>query len=439
VSLALAGHAESDNFSEGIDSLRELQIQSRVAHNERIEVRHHAVALDERAQIEVRVERRSNHVPFVANAKRCAKEVPGERAKVLHACRLGPQESLIRYIAGQVRTTDHLPLIIYVSGDIAPELARSTQIAEVRQHAVLPKQGVSWEEIDLEIQIIGCTTTRRANGHAVIIDPESEPLLVAGKCRELLVRRTLAGIDPEQAVAGDATLGELIEANTARHRFNMILLLWFAVCATVLAGMGIYGVVAETIIARKREIAIRMALGAPRTGVVRGIVFKTLRFAVLEEVLGLCAVVLLYRQISEVLYGAAKYGLVLLGVVVVLVFTVSFCASFWPAWAAVDKDSIDLAQRARVLTCAVLHKCTRQALLRCQQHERRDEVFLTMYTPEGTLLCQASAVNKCLWNDRCLQNAPLPEGWISVQILTLRSGGDQGPSDSVTHRCKGNN
>jgi predicted permease len=92
----------------------------------------------------------------------------------------------------------------------------------------------------------------------------------------LVVRRTLAGMDPEQAVAGDATIGELIEANTARHRFNMILLLWFGICASVLAGMGIYGVVAETTVARKQEIGIRMALGAPRAGVVWGMVAKTL-------------------------------------------------------------------------------------------------------------------------------------------------------------------
>lgn len=158
----------------------------------------------------------------------------------------------------------------------------------------------------------------------------------------LMVRRTLAGIDPEQAVAGDATIGELIEANTARHRFNMILLLWFAVCATVLAGMGIYGVVAETIVARKQEIAIRMALGAPRTGVVRGMVSKTLWFALLGEALGLCAVALLYHRISELLYSVAKYCPALLGAVVVLVFIVSFCASFWPAWSAVNKDSINV-------------------------------------------------------------------------------------------------
>jgi hypothetical protein len=161
----------------------------------------------------------------------------------------------------------------------------------------------------------------------------------------LLVRRVLAGIDPEQAVAGDATIGELIGTNAARHRFNMILLLWFAGCATVLAGMGIYGVVAETIVARKQEIAIRIALGAPRGGVVHGMVSKTLRFALLGEAIGLCAVILLYPRISEVLYDVAKYRPALLGVVVALVFAVSFCAGFWPAWSAVDQDSVDVRLR----------------------------------------------------------------------------------------------
>jgi putative ABC transport system permease protein len=67
-------------------------------------------------------------------------------------------------------------------------------------------------------------------------------------------------MDPSQAVAKDATLGELIDGNTARHRFNMTLLLWFAVCANALAITGVYGVIAETIAAREREIAIRNSL-----------------------------------------------------------------------------------------------------------------------------------------------------------------------------------
>jgi hypothetical protein len=85
-----------------------------------------------------------------------------------------------------------------------------------------------------------------------------------------------------------------------------------------------------------------MALGAPRAGVVWGMVAKTLWFALLGEALGLCAVVLLYHRISEVLYGVSRYSPAVLGAVAVFVFSVSFCASFWPAWCTVDRDSIDI-------------------------------------------------------------------------------------------------
>jgi len=72
-----------------------------------------------------------------------------------------------------------------------------------------------------------------------------------------LVRRTLAEIDPNQAIAGVATIGTLIDRNTARHRFNMILLLWFGACAVILAATGVYSVIAEGVTLRRREIAIK--------------------------------------------------------------------------------------------------------------------------------------------------------------------------------------
>jgi predicted permease len=151
-----------------------------------------------------------------------------------------------------------------------------------------------------------------------------------------LVRRTLAGIDPDQAVAGVATIGELIAANTARHRFNMILLLWFGVCAAILAATGIYSVIAESIAARRQEIAIRIALGAPRARLVRNLISRTLGFVLLGEVLGAFAVTWLGTMASELLYGVAPADPVVLASVTAFVFGASLCAGFWPAWCAVD-------------------------------------------------------------------------------------------------------
>jgi hypothetical protein len=158
----------------------------------------------------------------------------------------------------------------------------------------------------------------------------------------LLVRRVLASLDPSQAVAKDATLGELIDGNMARNRFNTTLLLWFAVCATALAITGVYGVIAETIAVRQREIAIRMALGAPRRRLMRALVGKTLLFAFAGEAVGLCAVIPIYHWISGLLYGVSPNSPSLLGFVLMLISVACSIATCLPAWNAVDKKSIVL-------------------------------------------------------------------------------------------------
>jgi predicted permease len=162
-----------------------------------------------------------------------------------------------------------------------------------------------------------------------------------------LVRRTLAGIDPNQAVAGVATLGELIDANTARHRFNMVLLLWFGVCAAILAASGIYSVIAESMAARRLEIGIRIALGAQRTRLVRNVISKTMGFVLMGEVLGVVLAAWLGTRASELLYGVSPRDPVVLGAVTAFVFSVSVCAAFWPAWLAADGDPSDHLRTAQ--------------------------------------------------------------------------------------------
>jgi len=153
-----------------------------------------------------------------------------------------------------------------------------------------------------------------------------------------LVRSTLAGIDSNQAVAGIATIGELIDHNAARHRFNMILLLWFGVCAAVLAATGVYSVITESMAARDREIAIRTALGSARTRLVRDMVSGTLGFVLIGEMLGASIVSALGKLYSGLLYGVSARDPLLLGSVVAFLFVVSLGASVWPAWSAAGRD-----------------------------------------------------------------------------------------------------
>jgi putative ABC transport system permease protein len=153
-----------------------------------------------------------------------------------------------------------------------------------------------------------------------------------------LVRRTLAELDSTQAVAGVATIGDLIDANAARHRFNMILLLWFGVCAAILAATGVYSVIAETMAARQHEIAIRTALGAQRTRLVREMVAGTLGFVAIGEVLGAAVVFALGRLSAALLYGVSPRDPLVLGLVTAFLFMISVGAALWPAWALAGGD-----------------------------------------------------------------------------------------------------
>ena len=147
-----------------------------------------------------------------------------------------------------------------------------------------------------------------------------------------LVRRSLAEIDPNQAVAGVATIGQLIDANAARHRFNMMLLLWFGVCAAILAAAGVYSVIAEAMAARKLEIAIRTALGARRPRLVRDMVSRTLVFVLIGELLGGCMVAASGSIGSELLYGVSAKDPWVLGFVAAFLFA----ASLGPLLAGVE-------------------------------------------------------------------------------------------------------
>ncbi len=149
-----------------------------------------------------------------------------------------------------------------------------------------------------------------------------------------LVRHTLTEADSSQAMAGVATIGELIDGNAARHRFNMILLLWFGICAAVLAATSVYSVIAETITERRFEMAIKTALGASRPRLVCEIVSGTLGLVLIGEALGIGGAAAAGSAASNLLYGVSPHDPIILASIGAFLFLVSLIAAFWPAWIA---------------------------------------------------------------------------------------------------------
>ena len=168
--------------------------------------------------------------------------------------------------------------------------------------------------------------------HVVIRGPRPRQELSA------LVQRVVRQIDPSQNVGDPLTIGELIDRDTARHRFNVILLLWFGACAVILAVTAVYSVIAETMAARRTEVAIKSALGAQRNRVVRDLVVRTVRFAVLGLAVGTAAVSVFGTLSPDVFRGASARDPIVLISVAAFLFVVSLGAAVWPAWHA-TRDS----------------------------------------------------------------------------------------------------
>lgn len=118
----------------------------------------------------------------------------------------------------------------------------------------------------------------------------------------------------------------------------MALLLVFAAGAILLAGAGIYSVEAESVSEQRKEIAIRMALGAIRVRLVGRLVAATSAFVALGALTGLAGVLLMGRSLSELLYEVAPEDPVILGSVIAFVLLVSVFAALIPAWAATDRE-----------------------------------------------------------------------------------------------------
>ena len=106
----------------------------------------------------------------------------------------------------------------------------------------------------------------------------------------------------------------------------------------ILAATGVYSVIAEGVAVRRREIAIKTALGARKRRLVREMVYRALVLVLAGEAVGVCCIAGLGRLGSELLYGVSARDPMILGSVLTFLFVVSLGAALWPAWAAAGRD-----------------------------------------------------------------------------------------------------
>jgi len=152
-------------------------------------------------------------------------------------------------------------------------------------------------------------------------------------------------LDPELVVANVKTMEEVVSNSVAQRRLTMLLLTIFAGAALLLAGVGIYGVIAYSVTQRTQEIGIRMALGAQRGDVLRMVVRQALVLAVAGIVIGGGGALLLTRLMEGLLFQVRPADPVTFAVVSGVLAAVALLASYIPGRRATRVDPV-IALRA---------------------------------------------------------------------------------------------
>jgi putative ABC transport system permease protein len=116
------------------------------------------------------------------------------------------------------------------------------------------------------------------------------------------VRSQVLGVDPDQPVSNIRTAEELMEASRSELRFTTLLMGTFSLTAFGLALIGLYSVLAYSVAQRRRELAIRFALGADKASVIQLVLNHGMRLVVIGVVAGIAISLVVARLMTGLLY-----------------------------------------------------------------------------------------------------------------------------------------
>ncbi len=139
-------------------------------------------------------------------------------------------------------------------------------------------------------------------------------------------------------VAHIRTMDEVMGNSTARQSFNMLLLTVFGAAALLLAGIGIYGLMAYSVAQRTQEMGLRMALGADRSALRRMIVWQGAKLASGGIVLGMAAAFLLTRLMASFLFAVQPWDPAAFLSAPLIIAAVALLAVWLPAMRASNVD-----------------------------------------------------------------------------------------------------
>lgn len=152
------------------------------------------------------------------------------------------------------------------------------------------------------------------------------------------IRAALAEIEPRRAVYAVGTLTDTLSASMSRQKLAALLLAFFAATTLLLAAMGLYGVLSQFVTSRRREIGVRLALGAPAGRILASVMGQAAAVICVGVAAGLSAAFVLARFMASLVFGVTTHDPATFAVVPLLLATVAALAALFPARRATSVD-----------------------------------------------------------------------------------------------------
>jgi predicted permease len=188
-------------------------------------------------------------------------------------------------------------------------------------------------QVEEAIGAMGSPNDLNGNGGYIVLRGALPP-----KQMEDALRSAVRAIDPQLPLTHMQTMEEAVAASEGSRRFNTVLITSFASAAVLLAVLGIYSVIAFSVASRVQELAIRMALGAPRAGILRLILESGARLALIGCALGLAGAAAASTLLRSMLFGVSPFDPLVLALAAVGVLLLAVGASAVPALRAASID-----------------------------------------------------------------------------------------------------
>lgn len=208
----------------------------------------------------------------------------------------------------------------------------------------------------LDVEIVGVVSNVRHNGYDadarpeiyvsylqqtiwpvmnLVIRTQGEPHTLAAP-----VRHEIEAVDPAQAIFNIRPLGGMLLDSIAERRFNLILLMTFALVAVLTAAAGIYGIMTYFVSHQTSEIGIRMALGAQRRDVLKLVLGHGMTLTVCGVAIGLLAALVVTRVMVSLLYGVSALDPITFAGVGIFLTLVALLACYIPTQRAIRIDPL---------------------------------------------------------------------------------------------------